>query len=160
MPGGGLPGAVAVDGSAAFVRHAHGGEKGAAAGTRGFGYHVQAGFLKHLPDSGLQQILPRLHQSGRKFVYIGIDGVAVLFNQHHPILLLPVNAIENHAVGTVVVGGGLDGVGLRSARGDIILPGRTVPEPGIQPVKVQIGILCQLLNILDAFHGIPSLISL
>ena len=71
-------GTVTVNGTAAFVGHADGGEEGAAVAASVFGSEGQAGFLEHFPGAGGQQIFAGLHQTCGELIDIVPQGIAVL----------------------------------------------------------------------------------
>ena len=125
---GGGSGAAAVDHGAALIRHPHGGEEGPLTETAFPGCKAQTGFFVHLPDSGLNGVLPRINQPGGELVAVAADGITVLPDQHQPILIFSVKAIENDPVGTVAVADGLEILRLSAPGGYIVGGGFSIPE--------------------------------
>ena len=69
------------------------------------------------------------------------------------------NAVEDHAVGVVVVGDSLQILHILAAGGHIIRCGMAVPEGGIQFIEIQIAVVRQFFDAFDPIHsGTPIIL--
>ena len=148
--------AIAEHSTAAFVGHAHGGEKRPAIRTAVHRGEFQTGFFLHFPDSGLQHILSRFHKACGEFINITVDGIAELADQYNLILARSMDTVEDHTVGVVVMGDGFQ-LFHRFSPGSYIVGGITaIPENSILFVKIQKPVVCELSDSFDPFHGASS----
>ena len=154
---GGFAAAIAEYGSAAFVGHAHAHEKGLGPAAGIDWRERKSGLLEHFPDAGLQQVLSRLHQSGGELIDEASDGIAVLPDQHHPILFRTVDAVQDHAVRLIMVGDGFQGFRIRIPGSHIIGGCPAVPVDGFQFIEVQKTVVCSFLDFAHTAHIHPDL---
>ena len=93
----------------------------------------QAGLLVELPDGRLPGLLPRLHQPRGQLIDVAPDGIAVLPNQHHPVLVI--QGKNHHPVRRILPGDGFQRFGIAVPGGHVVVKSRPIPPPGLQLIK-------------------------
>ena len=157
MAAGRFAAAIAENRAAAFIGHADGGEEGPGIGACVLGNEGQPCFFVHFPDAGLHHVFAVLYQPRGKFIDVAAQGIAVLADQNHLVLLLAVNTVEDHAVGLILVGHGFQPGNLLCPGGHIIRRNTSVPVDGLEFIEIQKPGIGLLLNIANFAHGGSSL---
>ena len=74
-------------------------------------------------------------------------------DEHHPVVSLTVHAVENYAVGLILMGHGLEQACVLCPGGHIIGEHPAIPADGFQLIIVEKAVVGFLLNASDFAHG-------